>query len=123
MTIAQLRNATSASPTGASGVASPPACDLLPERDDREQADDADRDDRALEQPGREVADRQALMDAPDDREEGDAAADEPEDVDELEDGPQGDLLVGAGAQDVGGVVRAGPTRIAAAIEPMKVMR
>ena len=62
MTIAQSRRATSAAATGAIVRAVRAGRDLLTEREDREQAEDADRDDRALEQPGREVADREALV-------------------------------------------------------------
>ena len=69
-----------------------------------QQTEDADRDDHGLEHPGPEVADRQSLVLTPDDREEGDPAPDAPEDVEELEDGPEADLLVGAGAKDVGRV-------------------
>ena len=100
--IAQSRIATSALAEGDErlGVAGGGA--LLSEGDDGEEAEDAHRDDRALEQPGREVADRQALVHSSHDREEGDPAADEPEDIHELEDEAERDLLVGAGARDVG---------------------
>ena len=72
---------------------------LLAQRDDGEEAEDADRDDRGFEQPGRDIPDRETFVYAPDDREQGHATGDAAEDVDELEHGADRDLPVSAGAR------------------------
>ena len=76
-------------------------CNLVPQRDDAEHAEDADEDERALDQPRRHVADRQLLVLASDDRDDHDRGADVRDDEQQLKQSAEQDLLVVPGTGDV----------------------
>ena len=64
------------------------AGEVLAQRHDREQADDADRDQRGLDDAHGHVAERQAFALAPEDRVERDRRADAGDQGDDLEQRP-----------------------------------
>jgi hypothetical protein len=79
---------------------------VLAQRHDRQDADDADRDEPALDEAGGDVADRELLVVAPEERERQDGGADVGDDQQDLQGRPDEDACVAAaGPEDeVGGV-------------------
>src|SRR4051812_21060850 len=75
--------------------------DLVSQRDDAEHAEDADEDERALDQPRGHVAERQLLVLSSKDREDHDRGADVRDDQQQFEQGCEQDLRVMPGACDV----------------------
>ena len=74
----------------------------LPQRDDREQAHDPDHDHRRLQHAAGDVAERGALVLAPNDRKQGDRRAHDRDRQQDLKERPQKDRSVAPGpAEDV----------------------
>ena len=120
----QLRTVTSVCCTVTSSEASAPGRARLLQGHDRQDADDADHEDRAFEQPRADEADREALVLALDDGVERDRGADGGEAVDDVEERAEADLGVGPALPMMKlGSFRTGPCRKTAGIELMNVSR
>src|SRR5829696_8650265 len=85
-------------PTGSSG-------EVLPQGHDRQEADDADGDEGAIDETSGDIAQRERFALPLEDREQGDGGADVRDDED-LEERAQGRAPGGAGTDDVVGVVQ-----------------
>ena len=70
------------------------------------QAEDADADEHAFHDTGGDVAEGEALVLPLEDREQHDGGADVGDDDDHLEERSEGDAAVGAGADDVVGMIQ-----------------
>jgi hypothetical protein len=82
------------------------AARVLAQGHDRQDADDADRDEPALDEAGGDVADRELLVVAPEERERQDGGADVGDDQQDLQGRPDEDACVAAaGPEDEVGVV------------------
>src|SRR3954451_24237604 len=77
------------------------ACRLVPQGDDGDHRDDADEDERALDNPRRHVADRQLLVAPPHDRNDHDRGADVGDDQQQLQERAEQDRLVVPATGDV----------------------
>src|SRR4029077_8754828 len=82
------------------------ASDVLPQRDDRKKADDADADEGAFDGTGGDVAEGEALVLPLEYREQHDGRAAVRDDEDHFEERSEGDAAVSARADDVVGVVQ-----------------
>jgi len=85
------------------------AREVPPQRDDRQETDDADGDDRGLDYASGDDTKRHALVLPPDHREDRDGATDSRGDQKYLKERRHQDARVGAGAEDVVGIVEHGP--------------
>src|SRR5918997_184136 len=81
---------------------------LLPQRQDREEAEDADGDEGALDDAGCDEAEGEAFVHPLEDREQRDGGANVRDDEDQLQKRPQGHAHVGAATDDVARVVQHG---------------
>jgi hypothetical protein len=81
------------------------ACEVLAQGHDREQTDDADRDERGLDNAHGHIAERQAFALAPEDRVERHCRADAGDEGDDLAHSPQLHAEVAAAADDEGVVI------------------
>jgi hypothetical protein len=91
----RLRDGDQRAVIGASG-----SCVALAQRDDRQDADDADDDERRLQQATGDVAKGDARVLAPDHRIQRDPGADDADGDDDLEEAAQQDARVRAGTED-----------------------
>ena len=80
--------------------------DVGPQRQDREEADDADGDEGALDEPGGDVAEGERFVLPLEDGEQHHGGADVGDDEQDLEERAQGNAPIGAGPQDEVGVVQ-----------------
>jgi len=97
------------------------AGEVLAQRDDRHQAEDADEDDRALDDAKSDIADGDALVDAPRDAVENDRGGDVRDREQYFQQRTDGDPGVSARAEDVVGVVENGVVQKNAGIENTNV--
>jgi len=88
----------------ASAPAAPP--EVLPQSHDRKQAQEADGDEGRFNDSSHDIAKRERFVLPPEDREQHDGGADVGDDEDHLEERSESDAVVGAGADDVVGVVQ-----------------
>jgi len=70
---------------------------FLPQRDDGKDGEQASRDERALDETSRDIAESEELALPPQDREQHDGGADVRDDEEQLQERSQEDAVVGAG--------------------------
>jgi hypothetical protein len=80
----------------------------LPQRDDGDEAEDADGDEHGFDNAGRDTAEREDLVVTLENREQGQGGADVRDDEEHLQKGPQQHAGVGARSRDVTRVLENG---------------
>jgi hypothetical protein len=93
---------------GQGGVVGPGAGDVLPQHDNRQEADEADDDERGLHDPKGDIAERDRFALPPEDREQHNGGGDVGDREQDFQERAYGHLRVGTTAEDVVGVAEHG---------------